>query len=199
MRERKPQGLAWRSSRRSGAGVTVQHAFHYIDLLQYLAGPVSRVEARMINLNHPSVKLEDTLFSYLSYSGGAHGIVQASTALWPGTYVRIEVNGENGTAVMSGEKMVTWKFRDDAPEDEEMRQLGSQAQATAAGGAADFGFADHQVVIQDMVDAILVGREVVIPVSSVRPTVELVLAMYQSAARGEAVELPIEDDPTIWD
>jgi len=29
----------WRSSRKSGAGVTVQHAFHYIDLLLYLAGP----------------------------------------------------------------------------------------------------------------------------------------------------------------
>ena len=50
-----------------------------------------------------------------------------------------------------------------------------------------------------MVDAIQEEREVVIPVSSVRPTVELVLAMYQSAARGKAVELPIEDDATIWD
>ena len=30
---------AWRTERRSGAGVTIQHAFHYIDLLQYLAGP----------------------------------------------------------------------------------------------------------------------------------------------------------------
>ncbi len=33
---------AWRSSRKSGAGVTVQHAFHYIDLLQYLMGPAAR-------------------------------------------------------------------------------------------------------------------------------------------------------------
>ena len=30
---------AWRTSRRSGAGVTIQQAFHYIDLLQYLVGP----------------------------------------------------------------------------------------------------------------------------------------------------------------
>jgi len=190
---------AWRSSRKSGAGVTVQHAFHYIDLLRYLAGPVTRVEARMMNLNHPSVRLEDTLFAYLSYACGAHGVVQASTALWPGTDVRIEVNGENGTAVMSGEKMVTWKFREEWPGDEELRSLGNEAQATAAGGPADFGFADHQIVIQDMVDAIREDREVIIPVSSVRPTVELVLAMYQSAARGEAVDLPIQDDPDIWD
>jgi len=189
---------AWRSSRKSGAGVTVQHAFHYIDLVQYLAGPVVRVEARMTNLNHPSVRLEDTLFAYLAYSSGGHGLVQASTALWPGTDVRIEVNGEDGTAVMSGEKMVTWQFRDELPEDGEIRQLGNESQATAAGGPADFGFADHQVVIQDMVDSVREDREVVIPVSSVRPTVELVLAMYQSAAKGKPMDLPIEDDLTIW-
>jgi predicted dehydrogenase len=153
----------------------------------------------MMNLNHPSVKLEDTLFSYLNYSCGAQGIVQASTALWPGTDVRIEVNGENGTAVMSGEKMVTWQFREELSEDQHIRQLGSEAQATAAGGPSDFGFTDHQVVIQGMVDAIREDREVVIPVSSVRPTVELVLAMYQSAAKGKPIDLPIEDDPSIWD
>ena len=39
----------WRSSRRSGAGVTVQHAFHYIDLLQHLMGPAVRVQARQVS------------------------------------------------------------------------------------------------------------------------------------------------------
>lgn len=189
---------AWRSSRQSGAGVTVQHAFHYIDLLQYLAGPVARVQAWMSNLNHPSVKLEDTLLAHLTYASGAQGVVQASTALWPGTDVRIEINGTDGTAIMSGERMVTWKFREELPEDERVRAYGNEKQTTAAGGPADFGFADHQVVIQDMIDAIGEKREVVIPAASVRPTVELVLAMYQSAARGQSVNLPIQDDPSIW-
>ena len=49
-----------------------------------------------------------------------------------------------------------------------------------------------------MIDAIREDREVVIPAALVRPTVELVLAMYQSAARKQAVELPIKDDPSIW-
>ena len=190
---------AWRSSRRSGAGVTVQHAFHYIDLLQYLVGPAASVEARMTNLNHPSVRLEDTLVAYVTYTNGARGVVQASTALWPGTDVRVEINGTEGTAIMSGEKMVTWQFQQESPEDEAIRSLGSAAQATAAGGPADFGHADHLVVIQDMVDAVREDREVVIPVPAVRPTVELVLAMYQSAARNAPVALPIQDDPSVWE
>jgi predicted dehydrogenase len=189
---------AWRMSRKSGAGVTVQQAFHYIDLLQYLVGPARQVQARMTNLAHPGIALEDTLMAFVDFGCGAQGVVEASTALWPGTDVRIEINGENGTAIMAGEKMLTWKFRDERPEDEEIRSYGSTSSATGARGAADLGHADHKVVIQDMVDAINENREVVIPVASVRPTLEIVLAMYRSAALAQPVTLPVQDDESIW-
>jgi predicted dehydrogenase len=189
----------WRSLRAAGAGVTVQHAFHYIDLLQYLAGPVAKVQATMSNLTHPTVQLEDTLLAFLWYKSGAQGVVEASTALWPGTDVRIELSGTTGAAIMSGEKMTLWKFREERPEDEHARQLGSAAQATAASGPAAFGYADHKTLIEDMISAIREDREVIIPVSSVRHTVEIALAMYQSATHNRPVELPIEDDPSIWE
>ncbi|MEI7437786.1 MAG: Gfo/Idh/MocA family oxidoreductase, partial [bacterium] len=192
------QSDAWRMSRKSGAGVTVQHAFHYIDLLQYLAGPVARVEARMTNLAHPSIPLEDTTLAFLDFKCGAQGVVEASTALWPGTDIRIELNGTDGTAIMTGEKMTTWRFKDDRPEDAAIRNYGSDSQATGAGGAADFAFLDHQVVIQDMIDAVRDNRDVIIPVSSVRPTLEIVLAMYHSAARQKPIALPVQDDDSIW-
>jgi len=189
---------AWRQSRKSGAGVTVQQAFHYIDLLTYLAGPVTRVEAWMRNIAHPEIAVEDTTIAHLEFASGAMGLVQASSALWPGTDVRVELNGENGTTIMSGERMVTWRFREEKPEDGAMRQLGSESQATAAGGAADLGHLDHQVVIQDMVDALREEREVIIPLTTVRHTLEIVLGMYQSAARRRPVELPVADDDSIW-
>jgi predicted dehydrogenase len=188
---------AWRSSRRSGAGVTVQHAFHYIDLLQHLAGPARRVQARMNNLAHPEVRLEDTTLAFVDFQNGAQGVVEASTALWPGTDVRIEINGTDGTAIMIGEKMSTWKFKDEKPEDAAIRQIGDASQGTAATGPAAFGFADHALVIQDMIDAVNQNREVCIPVSSVRPTLEIVLAMYQSAAKNAPVDLPVQDDVEI--
>jgi UDP-N-acetyl-2-amino-2-deoxyglucuronate dehydrogenase len=189
----------WRSSRRSGAGVTVQHAFHYIDLLCYLGGPFAAVEAKMTNLSHPSVKLEDTLVAFVTYTNGAQGVVEASTAMYPGTDIRIEINGTDGTAIVVGERIDTWKMREERPGDEAIRRIGSAAHGTAATGPADFGHQDHGVVIQDMIDAIGAGRQPVIPVTSVRPTVEAVLAMYQSAARGARVALPVRDDPSIWE
>lgn len=193
------QSDAWRMSRKSGAGVTVQHAFHYIDLLQFLVGPARRVQARMTNLAHPAIHVEDTLLAFVDFQNGAQGVVEASTALWPGTDIRVEINGVDGTAIMTGEKMTVWKFREEKPEDAEIRQYGSQAQATAAGGAADFGHADHQVVIQDMIDAIHANREVIIPVASVRPTLEIVLAMYHSAAKNQPIDLPVQDDERVWE
>jgi predicted dehydrogenase len=189
---------AWRMSRRSGAGVTIQQAFHYIDLLQYLVGPVKRVHARMNNLAHPSIQLEDTLLAFVDYENGPQGVVQASTALWPGTDIRIEVNGENGTAIMVGERMDTWKFRDEQPEDAEIRTYGSAAVATGATGAADLGFHDHLAVIEDMVSAVETGRDPIITIESVRPTLEWALAMYHSAKLQAPVDLPVVDEEAVW-
>jgi len=189
---------SWRMSRRSGAGVTIQQAFHYVDLLQYLVGAPRTVHARMRNLAHPDVNLEDTLLAFIEYENGAQGVVQASTALWPGTDVRIEINGENGTAIMVGERVDTWRFRDERPEDAEIRTYGSAAVVTGATGAADLGFHDHQVVIEDLACSIATGREPMITLESVRPTLEWSLAMYLSAKRDAPISLPLRDEPADW-
>jgi UDP-N-acetyl-2-amino-2-deoxyglucuronate dehydrogenase len=189
---------AWRSSRRSGSGVTIAQAVHYIDLLRYLIGPVKRVQAQMTNLAHPGVPLEDTALAFVTYENGAQGVVEISTALWPGTDVRVEINGEKGTAIMVGERMDTWKFKDDRSEDEEIRHLGSAAVSTGATGAADLGFVDHQVIIEDMVQAIKDRREPMVTLASVRATMEWALAMYQSAKQNSPVDLPIVDEQAVW-
>ena len=188
----------WRGQKKCGSGVTVAQGFHYIDVLQYLVGPASTVDATMTNIGHPGISLEDEVLAQIDFACGAKGVVQLSTALWPGMDVRIELHGTNGTAVMIGEKIQTWKFRDEQPEDEQIRTVGNSSQATGAGGAADFGHRDHMVVVQDMIDCIKSGRDVVIPVTSVRPTLEIVLAMYQSAKHKRPVTLPVFDDENVW-
>jgi predicted dehydrogenase len=193
------QSDAWRSSRRSGAGVTIQHAFHYLDLCQYLMGPARRVRARMENLTHPEVSLEDTLIATIDWANGALGQAEASTALWPGADVRIELNGADGTAIMVGERMDTWKLREEQPRDEEIRRYGNAAVGTAATGPADFAFLDHQIVIDDMAAALVENREPCIPAASVRPTLELALALYLSAKEGGPVDLPLASEDGIFD
>jgi predicted dehydrogenase len=191
-------GDSWRSSRRSGAGVTIQQAFHYIDLLTYLMGDVADVQARMRNIAHPQVELEDTLMAFLNYRSGAQGVVVASTAMWPGIDLRIEVNGENGVAIMVGERMHAWQFKDQRGEDEQIRQLGRAGVGTGATGPADLDFADHQVIIEGMAKAVRENIDPIVTAQSARKTLEVALAMYQSAAAGGIVELPIHDEEQIW-
>lgn len=188
----------WRGQKQSGSGVTVAQGFHYIDLLQFIAGPAAKVEAKMTNINHPGINLEDDVIAHIDYACGAKGVVQLSTAIWPGTDIRIEINGTEGTAVMVGEVMQTWKFKEEKPEDEQIRKFGDASQATGAGGAADFGHSDHTVVVQNMIEAINNDTDVVIPVRDVRPSLEIVLAMYQSAKYNKPVEMPIKDDNAVW-
>jgi hypothetical protein len=70
--------------------------------------------------------------------------------------------------------------------------------ATGATGAADLGFHDHQCVIEDMVAAIETGREPLITLANVRPTLEWALAMYHSAKLQAPVELPVMDEEAVW-
>ncbi len=187
----------WRSRREQGAGVTIQHAFHYLDVLHHLMGPIKAVQARMTNMAHPQVQLEDTLKAFLEFENGAEGVIEASTALWPGTPVRIEVNGAQGTAITEGEVFTTWKFQDERPEDEEILQIGRRAQVTGAGGAADLGYEEHMWLIEDMVDAIAEDRDPYVTATSARHSLEVAIAMYHSAESGEVVHLPLPADAHI--
>lgn len=180
---------AWRSSREHGAGVTVQQAFHYYDLLLYLVGPVKRVWARMENLGHPGVPVEDTTLALLEYANGARGVMQASTAMYPGSDLRIEINGTRGMAVMVGERLVKFEFDEVRPEDAAALEIGNPSGLNAAGGAAAFQHHEHQYLIEDLCRAIWDKRDPRVTGREGRRTLELALAMYDSAESGEWVDI----------
>jgi predicted dehydrogenase len=188
---------AWRSDRSCGAGVTIQHAFHYIDLLQFLMGPAVKVSAEMRNLAHPEIKIEDTLDAKITFANGVQGYVQASTALWPGTDVRIEVYGTEGSAIMEGTAFKLWKFKNEQPEDAQIRNAGDAAQATASSDPTALPSADHQYVVEDCLKAIETGSELCIPCTAVRPSLEIALGMYLSDKIKSEVSLPLTET-NIW-
>ena len=77
---------------------------------------------------------------------------------------------------------------------------GSAPQATAASDPTALPSEEHQMVIDDCADAIREDREVAIPCQSVRPTLEIALAMYKSdRLREKQIHLPLEDERGIWD
>ncbi len=188
----------WRSDISCGAGVTIQQAFHYYDLLQSLMGPARRVQAKMTNIGHEGIDVEDTLDSRIEFANGVQGSVFASTALWPGFDVLIEVHGSEGCAIMEGASLKHWKFKEERPEDATILAGGVEQKATGSGAYNALQSEDHQYVIDDCVEAIREGREVCTPCSDVRGSLEIALAMYHADRTGAEVELPLPPEADLW-
>src|SRR5207248_5140461 len=115
---------------------------HAIDLLQWIVGPVKSVSAYASSRIHPKIEVEDTASAAVEFANGAYGTIMGTTAMFPGMPARIEVGGENGTAV-SENGLKFFKFRDERPGDGQLLETLSPPVAdkikeklVAAGGDA---------------------------------------------------------------
>lgn len=99
-----------------GGGALINQAIHQVDLLRWFAGPVKDIAAMwQLGAVH-KIESEDVITALMRYESGATGVIQASTAMWPGYTERVEIHGEKGTAIISGDRLTTWDVRDDEGE-----------------------------------------------------------------------------------
>ena len=114
-----------------GGGAMINQAIHQVDILLHLIGPVASVYATwQLGALH-KIESEDVITAMLRYGNGATGVIQASTAFWPGYSERVEIHGTKGTAIITGDQLTTW---DVLPGDEgEPAPLSS----SVASGASD--------------------------------------------------------------
>ena len=99
-----------------GGGALINQGIHQVDLLLWFAGPVREVFGMwQLGAAH-TIESEDVVNAVMRYESGATGVIQASTALWPGYSERIELHGTKGTAIISGDQLTTWDVKDDAGE-----------------------------------------------------------------------------------
>lgn len=99
-----------------GGGALINQAIHQIDILRWLAGPVKDIQAMwQLGALH-AIESEDVVNALLRYENGATGVIQASTAMWPGYPERVELHGTKGTAIMTANKLTAWDVLDDRGE-----------------------------------------------------------------------------------
>src|SRR5579884_1109718 len=109
----RPIKGSWKTE---GGGALINQAIHQIDILRWLAGPVRELfGAWQLGARH-KIESEDVVNAVLRFANGATGVIQASTAFWPGYPERTEFHGTKGTAVITGDKLTTWDVEDDAGE-----------------------------------------------------------------------------------
>jgi predicted dehydrogenase len=135
----------------------------------------------------------------LKFKSGALGVIEATTAAYPGYLKRIEIHGSEGSAAMEEEDIVKWDFakkdRRDAAVQKQMA-----AQKSGGGGASDpsaIGHHGHAKQFRDVLQAIEKDREPAVNGPEGRRSVEIILAIYKAAETGKAVPLPLKADPTL--
>jgi len=180
--------VSWRGTWEwDGGGATMNQGIHAIDLLQWIGGPVKRVSAYGASRIHPKIETEDTLSCAMEFDNGAFGSILCTTAMFPGMPTRIEIGGENGTAISeNGLKM--FKFREERESDKELlEKLSPAVTVRAAAQSSNVVSNDlHGRNVAAILSAWSEGREAETYGPEARKAVAIVCAMYESVKKGGA-------------
>lgn len=87
---------------RDGGGVLLTQGIHTLDLLLSLAGPIVEVCGYVTTSAVHRMETEDLVCAAVRFQSGAFGVIEATTAAYPGAPERIELIGSMGTAVLAG-------------------------------------------------------------------------------------------------
>ncbi len=174
-----------------GGGALMNQAIHNVDLLLWMMGRPTHICGLTATLAHERIEVEDTAVACLRFASGALGVIQATTSVHPGLPKTIAVHGDRGTAVIEQEDVLRWDFTPETDEDRATRQRFSQ-KAGASGGASNpaaISHVCHARQLTDFVEALRAGRKPLVDGREGRRAVEVILAIYQSAATGRTVEI----------
>lgn len=164
-----------------GGGALINQAIHQVDLLRWLVGPVRDVTAAwQLGAAH-AIESEDIVNAVLRFANGATGVIQASTAFWPGYPERIEIHGTKGTAIVTGDRLTTWDVRDDRGSTPPVTQ-------SVASGASDplaISLEPFQRQFLDFAAAIRAGRLPAVSGIDGYQALEVVDAIYRACRTGE--------------
>ena len=197
---------AWRATwAGEGGGVLVNQAPHQLDLLQWLCGMPSLMEAHLKYGSHRDITVEDDVTAYFEYPNGATGTFITGTHDALGTD-RLEIHGDNGKIIITDSKCVTVK-KMDKPEDVWNHELDfRQMLALVKGQTQQKLYTEetfecpenwdqqHIDVLINFTNAIAKGEELIAPGAEGIKAVEIANAMFLSDWLGHAVTIPVDDE-----
>jgi UDP-N-acetyl-2-amino-2-deoxyglucuronate dehydrogenase len=173
-----------------GGGALINQSIHYVDMLQYILGPVDEIHAYTATLAHERIEVEDIAVAAIKFRSGALGLLEGSTLAYPGFFARLDVNGTFGSVVIENDQVKDWALMsgDACP---------VEAEATSfIGGSSskNIWHHSHRRQIADMIQAIREDREPLVNGEEGRKPLEIVLAVYESARTGRTIKVERHGD-----
>lgn len=185
----------WRGTWEQDGGALMNQCIHNIDLLRWMMGnDVDEVFAYTDKLNHDYIEAEDLGVAVVKFSNGSYGMIEGTTDIYPKNLEEtLYFFGKKGTVKAGGNSVnliEEWRFSDELDDPEEVkRQFGENPPNV-------YGFG-HTPLYADMIDAIKNDRKPYVSAEDGRRALELVLAIYKSAAERRPVKLPLTDCSTL--
>ena len=108
------QGTGWRGTWKYDGGAFMNQACHYVDLIEWLNGPIQSVQAMMCTTR--KIETEDTGVLNFKWGNGAIGSMAVTMLTYPRNLEgSITILGETGTVRVGGtavNKILDWEFYD---------------------------------------------------------------------------------------
>lgn len=184
----------WRGTWAQDGGCLMNQCIHGIDLLRWMMGDeVEEVYGVTKRQFHDYLEAEDVGMAVVKFKNGAVGTIEGTTNVYPKNLEEtLYLFGETGTVKLGGtstNNIDVWDFADEKEADGKNKGL-QEATSNVYGNG-------HTSLFADMIAAIEEDRTPYVDAVAGRNALEMILAIYQSAATEKPVKLPLKNAASI--
>ena len=176
----------WRGTWEFDGGAFMNQASHYVDLLDWLIGPVDKIQAMMSTTR--DIEVEDTGVLNVRWRNGALGSMAVTMLTYPKNMEgSISILGEKGTVRIGGvavNDIQRWEFEEEKDYDKEVKEANYQTTSV-------YGFG-HPLYYKNVIDVMRGEAEPETDGREGLKSLELLIAAYLSARDGKTISLPLE-------
>lgn len=178
---------SWRGTWEFDGGAFMNQASHYVDLLDWLIGPVEKVHAMTGTLSR-NIEVEDSGVLNIKWRSGALGSMSVSMLTYPKNYEgSITIMGEKGTVRLGGvavNEIEHWEFEEPDADDDSIKDASYQTTSVYGFGHPHY-YKNVIDVLRGEADPETDGREGL-------KSLEILIAAYLSARDNRTISLPLE-------
>jgi UDP-N-acetyl-2-amino-2-deoxyglucuronate dehydrogenase len=177
----------WRGTWEFDGGAFMNQASHYIDLLNWLIGPIESVFSYTSTLER-NIEVEDTGVACIKWRSGAMGTINVTMLTYPKNYEgSITILGEKGTVEVGGvavNEIKHWEF--DSEDEDDKKIMESNYETSSVYGVG------HPLYYNNVIKVLRGEAKPETDGRSGLRSLETLIAMYLSARDGRLVSLPLE-------
>lgn len=176
----------WRGTWEFDGGAFMNQASHYVDLLDWLIGPVEKIQAMMSTTR--DIEVEDTGVLNVKWRNGALGSMSVTMLTYPQNLEgSITILGEKGTVRVGGvavNDIQLWQFADAKDYDAQIKDANYQTTSV-------YGFG-HPLYYNNVIEVLRGKAEPETDGREGLKSLELLIGAYLAARDGKTVSLPLE-------